>query len=241
MARSTVPMTATDRAEAVAQRNDVPPPSWKPILRDSVLGVVAVALIVLAFVTMNSSSQSSGGAPVLAAVGMLVIGCINIAIVVLRLPSAFAFRRHVHEERAAWDAALASGSVHVLTLHVTQAWLVPWADVDIEPPLLLVGDDGTCVSLIYPPESVALRVEREEEFHTLVFARVTLRLTQTKPPRLLSAVGEGPQFIAADTKATWPDDYEKFFLPSGTDEVGVFNVNELTPAWRELVERSTRA
>lgn len=241
MLRSTDPMNADDLARLAALRDAIEPPTWKPAFGYVLLAAIAIGLIVAAFGVMLNSFKFAGGAPVLAAVLMLVIGCVSLAVVALRLPEALMRRRDASRSISELSAAIQSPTVDVFNMHVTQAWLVPWADVDIEPPLLLVGDDGTCVSLIYPPESVALRVEREEEFHTLVFTRVTLRLAHTKPPRLLSAVGEGPQFIAADTKATWPDDYEKFFLPSGTDEVGVFSVRELTPAWRELVERSTRA
>lgn len=222
-------------------RDTVKLPSWKPVIASGALALVSVVLILVAFAIMLNSFKFAGAAPVLASVIMLVVSCIALAFVALRLPDALSQRRIAQRSLEELDAVLRSQTVDVLELRVTQAWLVPWADADIDPPVLFVDDEGMCVALLSPPESVALRVERGEEVHTVVFTQLTLRVTQTAPRRLLSAVGTGPQFIAANTNAAWPDGYEKFTLPSGMDEVGVFSVSELMPAWRELVEKSARA
>lgn len=241
MPRSTAPITPADRARLTAMRDAVTLPSWKPVIAYAAVALVAILLILVAFAIMLNSFKFAGAAPVLASIIMLVVSCIALAVVVLRLPDALSQRRIAQRSLAELDAALQLETVDVLDLRVTQAWLVPWADADTDPPVLFVDDEAMCVALLSPPESIALRVERGEEVHTLVFSRLTLRVTQAAPRRLLSAVGTGPQFIAASTNADWPDDYEKFTLPSGMDDVGVFTVDDLTPAWRELVEKSALA
>lgn len=240
MPRSTAPITPADLARLSALRDEVEAPTWKPVIGYALVALVSIALICAAFAVMLNSFKFSGAAPVLASVVMLVVSCIGLAVVALRLPDALSRRRFAQQALAELAADSQTRTVEVLEMRVTQAWLVPWADVDVEPPLLLVDDEGMCVALMSPPESIALRVDREEELHTMVFTRISLRMTQDAPRRLLSAVGTGPQFIAASTNADWPDGYEKFMLPSGVDEVGVFSVSDLAPAWRELVEKSSR-
>ena len=227
-------MTAADR-EALTHRLDAEGgPSSVRLFLWPTLAILAIVLIV---VSLRIAKDPNAGSLVLVAMLMLILGVAIIAVAIFKMPFDIGHARDTRASREALQTALAANNIEVITLNITAAWFVPWADADVEPPVLLCDDAGDFVVLRDAIDLIGTEEERDEEFIARIPAHITLRVTQSPHPLVLHAAATGSDIVVSHTKAKWPDDYEAYQLPHSTEEIAILSLADLTPSWRTLLHK----